>query len=395
MSELDVVDARIGDQDLTHLEVSRLLGHLVDAVEERLRVDTASVLVLDRAGTHLVARVGRGLERTVEPGVRIPVWRGFAGRIAATRAPVHLTDIGPDTVTSPVLWEQHIRSMLGVPLLAEGRLLGVMHVGTFAERVFDEADVHELQLLAGRAASALLWQRNLIEASAARTLQESLLPTGLPDVPGLEFASRFVAAEDFGVGGDWFDSFSLPSGEVGVVIGDVAGSGLRAAIVMNRLRSALRAYAIESETPSEALARLARKFAHFEPGEMATILYLTVAADRSRISVASLGHLPPVLAVPGAEPELLDCRPRPPIGARVDAERVDVVRDLAPGTTIACYTDGLVERRRESLAEGLERLRQARTAGEPDDVCRRIMTRLVGAAPVHDDTALLVFRRTA
>jgi len=395
VSDATLDHARVGDQDLTDLEVARLLGHLLDAVEERLAIDTASLLVLDQAGTHLVARIGRGLERDIEPGVRVPIGRGLAGRIAATRAPVHLCDIGPDTVASPVLWEQQVRSMLGVPLLADGRLLGVMHVGTLAEHTFDEADVHELQLLAGRAAAALLWQQNLTEARAARTLQQSLLPTRVLDVPGLEFATRFVAAEDFGVGGDWFDSFLLPSGEVGVVIGDVAGSGLRAAIVMNRLRSALRAYAIESATPSEALARLARKFAHFEPGEMATILYLTIAVDRSHVTLASLGHLPPVIAVPGEEAVVLDCRPSPPLGARFEAPRVDVVLELAPGTTVACYTDGLVERRRESLDEGLERLRQAMTAGAPEDVCRRIMTRLVGASPVHDDTALLVLRRTA
>ena len=137
-----------------------------------------------------------------------------------------------------------------------------------------------------------------------RTLQEHLLPGRLPTIDGLDFAARFVAADEVGVGGDWFDVFRLPDGVVGVVIGDVAGVGLRAAIVMTRLRSALRAYAIESSTPSEALTRLGRKFAHFEHEEMATVLYMTISPDLSSFTWSSSGHLPPVMAAPGRDTTL-------------------------------------------------------------------------------------------
>ena len=178
------------------------------------------------------------------------------------------------------------------------------------------------------------------------------------------------------------------------MIGDVAGSGLRAAVVMGRLRSALRAYAIESDSPSQALNRLDRKFAHFEPNEMATILYLTVAPDLSRITISSTGHPPPILAAPGAPSMVVDCKPSAPIGAQVSTSRVDVEVALRPGDTVACYTDGLIERRREPLDEGLERLRRAVVAGPPEEVCRRVMRELIGSSGVEDDTALLVFRKT-
>ena len=210
---------------------------------------------------------------------------------------------------------------------------------------------------------------------------------------GLEFASRFVPAEDFGVGGDWFDAFELPDGRFGIAIGDVAGSGLRAAVVMGRMRSVLRAYAIETDHPSEALERLDRKFAHFEPDEMATVLYLTIDADLTAFTVASAGHPPPVLARAGGEVALVDCPPGPPIGAHVVSRRVDVHLPLEPGTTLGCYTDGLIERRFESVDEGLERLRRSFRAGPPEEVCRVVISELVGASAVADDTALLVVRR--
>jgi serine phosphatase RsbU (regulator of sigma subunit) len=378
---------------LAPLGTSELLEKLLERVQDMLDVDTVAVLLLDGAGSQLIARAARGLEEEVHQGVRVPVGRGFAGRIAATRAPAKLDHVGPDNVVNPILWRKGVRSMLGVPLIDGSRLLGVMHVGTLRRRRFGDEETDVLQLAANRIAIALSAQQTVAERSAARTLQESLLPTRLPEVDGLEFATRFVAAEDFGVGGDWFDAFRLPDGQIGIVIGDVAGSGLRAAVVMGRLRSALRAYAIESATPSEALDRLDRKFAHFEPDEMATVLYITVASELDHFTVSSTGHLPPVIAVPGQDATVLDCRPSPPIGAHVASRHIDVVCKLGPGTTVGCYTDGLIERRVEPIDRGLERLRAAFYAGDAEDVCRSVMGDLIGSSAVEDDTVLLVFRR--
>ena len=277
---LDPFDAGdpVADLEAANLHVSDLLQLLLERVEKLLEVDTAAILLLDRDGSQLVARSARGLEDEVRQGVRVQVGRGFAGRIAATKTPVILDDVGPNAVVNPILWRRGVRSMLGVPLIADGRLLGVMHVGTLHPRRFSGDDSAVLEREATRVAKVVSDHQVLAERLTARTLQDSLLPGRLPDIGGLEFAARFVAEEDLGVGGDWFDVFRLPDGHVGIVVGDVAGFGLRAAIVMGRLRSALRAYAIESSTPSEALRRLDRKFAHFEPDEMATVLYLMIAA---------------------------------------------------------------------------------------------------------------------
>jgi phosphoserine phosphatase RsbU/P len=386
--------ASITDPDLAHLQPSELLDEVLARVQDLLSVDTVAVLRLDHAGSQLIAYSARGLEEEeVRQGVRVPMGRGFAGRIAATRVPLALADVGPDTVVNPILSRRGVRSLLGVPLIASGALLGVMHVGTLQRREFSEDATTILQLAADRIATVLSVQQAADERLAARTLQQSLLPTRLPDVDGLEFATRFVAAEKFGVGGDWFDAFKLPDGQVGIVIGDVAGSGLRAAVVMGRLRSALRAYAIESSSPAQALERLDRKFAHFEPDEMATVLYMTVASDLASFTLSSRGHPPPVIAEHGHEARVLECRPSPPIGAHLAARHVDVVSELRPGTTVGCYTDGLIERRAESIDRGLERLRSAFQAGPVEVVCTSVMSELVGAGAVEDDTALFVFRR--
>src|SRR5262249_49659048 len=150
----------------------------------------------------------------------------------------------------------------------------------------------------------------------------------------------------------------------------------------------------ESSSPGEALERLHRKFDHFEPDEMATVLYLIVAPDLGHYTMASLGHLPPVVAVPGEDVSFVRHSPSPPIGARLPRPPHNVVCDLCPGMTIGCYTDGLIERRREPIDEGMERLRTAFFAGPPEEVCSQVMSDLIGMSAVQDDTALLVFRRT-
>jgi serine phosphatase RsbU (regulator of sigma subunit) len=383
----------LADPNLAQLGGTELLDELLARVTEALAVDAITVLFLDPGGSHLVARATRGLGDEVRQGFRIPIGRGFSGRVARAGVPVVLDDVSPETVANPALWRRGIKSMLGVPLVAGGHLVGVMHVGTLERRRFTDDEIGVLQLAADRIATTSYAEQTAAERSAARTLQQSLLPTRLPEVDGLEIATRFVAAEDFGVGGDWYDAFPLPDGRIGIVIGDVAGSGLGAAVVMGRLRSALRAYAIESASPGVALDRLVRKFAHFEPDAMATILYLVIDADLATFTLASTGHLPPVVAVPGRDPVVVDCCPSPPIGAPHSTPHRDVVYELVPGATVACYTDGLVERRDQPIDDQLERLRIALEAGPVEDVCSTVMAELVGPEPVQDDTALLVFRR--
>ena len=186
-------------------------------------------------------------------------------------------------------------------------MIGVLHVGSLTPRQFTSQEVELLQLAADRAAAAVQSISAQADRVAAEALQRSLVPSALPAVPGAEMAARYIPGSGV-VGGDWYDVFTLPSGELCVVMGDVAGSGLPAAVIMGRMRSALRAYALETRDPAEVLARLDRKMLHFEPNALATVLYAVIDPALDRMHVASAGHFPPALAVPGSPPSWLMSR---------------------------------------------------------------------------------------
>jgi putative methionine-R-sulfoxide reductase with GAF domain/anti-sigma regulatory factor (Ser/Thr protein kinase) len=377
---------------LERLDVDELLPFLLDRVLELLECDTAAVLLFEPDSQHLVARAARGLEEEVRQGVRIPIGTGFAGRIAAERRPVVLEAVDPTTVANPILWEKGIHSMLGVPLVTGGTLVGVLHVGSFTQRTFDDNAVMLLELVADKVAGSVLAGLAESEHRAARVLQRSLLPSVLPVHPHMEFASRYAPAERGGVGGDWFDAFELPSGDVWVMTGDVAGHGLQPAVVMGRLRSALRAYALLGMSPEDVIRGANRKLLQFEPGAMATVTCAVLAPPFDEIRMCSAGHLPPVLVDPGGPPRLLESKPVPPLGVVDELEPHSTRWPVVDGSVLVLYTDGLVERRGESLTEGLERLRTAVHVAAPGPLCGRLMDDLVGSYVPADDIALLALR---
>jgi hypothetical protein len=391
------VEARLRDiQSITDAALSQLddqdfLVELVERVKAVLRTDTAAVLLLDSSG-NLIATAAAGLEEEVRQGVRIPVGRGFAGRIAAERRPVVLDHVDHSTVLNPILMAKGIRALLGVPMVAGGNVIGVMHVGSLTPREFTADDVDLLQLAADRAATAVHSLSARADRIAAAALQQSLLPSALPAIRGVQMAARYVPGRGV-VGGDWYDVFTLPSGELCVVIGDVAGSGLPAAVIMGRMRSALRAYALQSADPAKVLDRLDRKMQYFEPGAMATVAYAVFDRSMDRAHIASAGHLPPVFVTPGQPAALADVVGDLMIGVDPGMRRRVTTVKVPPGALLCFYTDGLVERPETPLDEGLAKLCQAITAEPPESVCASVMAAMVGTESVRDDIALLVFRR--
>ena len=156
----------VTDAALAHLRLDELLGALLERTRQILEVDTCAILLLDEGTNELVARAALGIEEEVEQGVRIPVGGGFAGRIAAEKRPVVLDDVDHAHVLNPLLREKGIKSMLGVPLVVEGEVRGVLHVGSLAPRAFSDDEVELLQLVADRAALAIEHAR-LFEAERA------------------------------------------------------------------------------------------------------------------------------------------------------------------------------------------------------------------------------------
>jgi phosphoserine phosphatase RsbU/P len=382
----------ITEAALTRLDDHELLAELLERTRDILQADTAAVLLLDLRSGELIATAAAGLEEEVRQGVRIPVGRGFAGRIAAEHQPVILDQVDHTTVLNPILWSKGIRALMGVPLIGGGKVIGVMHVGSLTAREFTSTDVAFLQLAADRAAAAVQSLMMQEERVAAEALQRSLLPSAPPAAAGAQMAARYVPGEG-AVGGDWYDVFTLPAGQLCIVIGDVTGSGLPAAVIMGRMRSALRAYALETTDPAEVLARLDRKMQHFEPGALATVLYAVFNPGLDRVHICSAGHYPPVIASPEQPAELADVPPGLLIGAVPGVRRQVATIEIGPGTLMCFYTDGLIERRGQPIEDGLERLCQAVTPQPPGAACAEVMAALVGSEPAPDDIALLMFRR--
>jgi len=382
----------ITDAALSRLDDREMLAELVERTREALQADTAAVLLLDFASGHLVATAAAGLEEEVRQGVRIPVGRGFAGRIAAEHRPVILDHVDHTTVLNPILWAKGIRSMMGVPMVAGGKVIGVLHVGSLTPRQFTSHEVELLQLAGDRAAAAVQSMAARADRLAATALQRSLVPTALPVVAGAEMAARYIPGSG-GVGGDWYDVFTLPTGELCVVMGDVAGSGLPAAVIMGRMRSALRAYALETRDPAEVLSRLDRKIQHFEADAMATVLYAVIDPGLERMDLCLAGHFPPVIAYPGQPAELASVPVGLMIGIADPAPRPVTSLPIPPGALLCFFTDGLIERRGELIDDGLDRLCRAVTAQPPEEACATVMLELVGSGTARDDIALLIVRR--
>jgi len=384
----------ITDAALARLDDEELLAELLDRTREILGADTAAVLLLDFSSGQLIATAAAGLEEEVRQGVRIPVGRGFAGQIAAQHRPVILDRVDHTTVLNPILWAKGIQSLMGVPMVAGGKVIGVLHVGSLTPRKFTAGDLELLQLAADRAAAAVRSMTAQADRVAATALQRSLVPSALPPVAGAELAARYVPGTG-ALGGDWYDVFCLPSGELCVTVGDVAGSGLAAAVIMGRMRSALRAYALETTDPAEVLGKLDRKMQHFEPDALATVLYAVIEPGLDQMHVALAGHFPPVIARPGEAAVLAGVQPGSMIGMGLQARRPVSTLPVSPGALLCFYTDGLVERRGELIDDGLDRLCRAVTAEPPEAACAAVMGALVGNEPARDDIALLMVRRQA
>ncbi|MFD0904991.1 PP2C family protein-serine/threonine phosphatase [Actinomadura sediminis] len=177
-------------------------------------------------------------------------------------------------------------------------------------------------------------------------------------------------------------------------MGDVAGHGFGAAVIMGRLRSALRAYALETNDPTETLTKLNRKVLHFEPDVTATVLYAVCDPSLERVRLASAGHCPPVLASPGRPARPVDMKLGVLLGLGGGVVRETTTIDLPPGSVLCFYTDGLVERRGGTVPDGIDALCDAAYAGPPEAVSAAVMGSLIGRRLPEDDVALLVVRRS-
>lgn len=386
----------VTDAALANLTVDDLMDELLVRVRDALSADTAAILLLDPTKSVLIPRAAKGLEEELHGDIRIPLGRGFAGTIAATGEPLVIREVNESNVVNPVLRQKGVRSLLGVPLIVQGRTLGVLHVGTLRSRDFSEEDTMLLRLVGDRVSLAIhagLYER---ERAVARTLQRSLLPERLPATAGLRLAARYFPGSGGDVGGDWYDVFTLPDGSTAVAIGDVVGRGLTAASTMGKARNALRAYALE-HAPGDAVVRLNRMLLHLDPDQMVTLVYGVIDPVRSTFRFVNAGHLPPLVRGVDGTARLVELpSASPPLGVAISERYEEQEMPLPAGATLVLYTDGLIERRTESLDVGLERLRAAVSRELPTQgMSDRIVEELLEGEEPTDDVAILVARKVA
>jgi PAS domain S-box-containing protein len=243
---------------------------------------------------------------------------------------------------------------------------------------------------AARAEAEALYER---ERGIVETLQRSLLPARLPQRTGMSMAARYMPGGS-DVGGDWYDAIELDDGGVGLAMGDVVGHGIEAAAKMGELRNTLRAYALEGLSPGAVLKRLDHLVERLDNGVMATLVYFVIDADWTEVRYASAGHPPPIVLGPDGSTEFLWDGRSPLLGVHGYGEYNEGSASLAAGSTLAVYTDGLVEVRGEDLMDGLDRLREAIISGpaDPDALCDHVIESLLSGQPASDDVAFLAFR---
>jgi PAS domain S-box-containing protein len=359
------------DAALAQRSLDGILRDLVAQVRGVLDAGEATIYLSD-AGARLT--VGAST-----PGEH-PVGEDFASRVAGSREAVLAQD----------------DSLIGVPLIAEGAVTGVLVAGAQPPREFSGEDLTLLRLAAERVglaiAHARVYER---EHHIAETLQRSLLPGRLPYLPGLEVAARYLpAAAEAEVGGDWYDVIPIAGGAVGLVMGDVAGKGLAGASMVGRLRSALRAYALEGHDAGRVVERLNRLlWTEAEESQMATMLYVIVDPAASTVRWVNAGHPPPLVIAEG-EARFLQGDASVPLGVLPFPTYEEVVAPMDPGQSLLLYTDGLVERPGEHLDQGLEELaaRVREAPADPQAMLDHLLATLVPPAGAADDVALLILR---
>ncbi|HEY8480729.1 MAG TPA: SpoIIE family protein phosphatase [Spirillospora sp.] len=291
-------------------------------------------------------------------------------------------------------------SMLLLPITSQAGVLGFFAcTRNAAHRPFDAYDVEIGMEFANRASifieSARQYSR---ERATALTLQRSLLPTGLSAPSPVEVNHRYLPGSRLiEVGGDWYEAIALPGARVALVVGDVAGHGVKAAVTMGQLRTAIHTLAGLELPPAEALDRLdslMRSLGEREP-HFATCAYVVYDAVSGRCEVASAGHLPPLLVPPGAASEFLPVPPSPPLGVGGDGPIVSREFTVEDGTVLFLYTDGLVENRARDIDDGLDRLQATfgpGAAARPlDDLCQAALDGVYDDQH-RDDIAMLVAR---
>ncbi|WP_329521675.1 SpoIIE family protein phosphatase [Spirillospora sp. NBC_01491] len=393
------------------LTVSQVVQVITEVGRSAIGADYSAVALLDddKLRLSIVTPSQPGAERDARPDGRSPsaedikVSDQTVLSVAVRESRPFLAE-HPDSLRLQLgrdemgLFLQHTqeRAWVGLPLLAAGAPIGALRFSFTRPREITEEERVFLEALAGQCAlaveRALLFER---EHKTAEELQRSLLPSDLPQLPGMVLAARYnPATRHVQVGGDWYDVFRLPDDRLAVAVGDVMGKGVLAAAGMGRVRNALRALALNDPRPAAVLAGLDRLFSATETEEQfTTVAYVVIDPETGRGAFSNAGHPPPLLISPDSPARVSELEPGTPLGW--PSQRQQTSFSVETGNTVVFYSDGLVENRRRGVDAGLEELvavaadAPPEVVGDPERLVDFLVDRMLAGYEQVDDVTVL------
>ncbi len=369
----------------SELSLGKLLSSVMETTKAAFQADSVSLLLREEKTGDLVFHIALGdVGDEIKEIFRLKKGSGIAGYVAETKTPLNIADVYDHPRFSPDYDRKtnyRTRSMLCVPLRARGRILGVIQVlnKLTPPYTFSNEELEMLITIGSSAAVAIdtaqihrqIIRKETLERdlSLAREVQQSFLPATLPDIPGYDFSALNRPALE--IGGDFYNFFILPDNRVGIVLGDVSGKGIAAALFMARLTSDIQHSAMHGHTPSQVLEtvndQLCQRAKH---GMFVTLVYMLLEPDTGHIALANAGHLFPLRTDEGSASTLgSDNSKGPPLGilSGLTFEQEEFM--LAPGQSITLYTDGITEAKNSrgdlfGMDRLLEILRSGMTASD-------------------------------
>ncbi len=393
------------------LNLDQILENVMTISKQVMNADASSLMLIDERTRELVYQVALGeVGVKLKQEFRLKMGQGIAGTVAEEGKALLIGDVyahpkffrGHDEATG-----YRTKSMIAVPLKVGERITGVAQViNRLDGDPFDADDLELFAALCGMAAIAIenaKMHRSLMEKQRlvkdmefARTVQESFLPQHAPEVRNYKFSAHYTPAQE--VGGDFYDFIRLDRGRTGIVIGDVSGKGVPAALYMAKLGSDLRTLAFTEGDPAAALTKLNVLLAErSRRGMFATLLYIELDGETGRLIMANAGHLPPLLKKADGSVGKLPTAGSAPLGILPTLSFTRQLASLEPGDTVVLYTDGIIEamNARDELY-GYERFEAliAVSPADPEAMKAAIVedvNRFTGLSPQHDDMTLVCF----
>lgn len=397
--------ARVLSSSFDPNEVLRLV---LGEIHKVVACDTASIMLLEGEQLRMVA--ARGRPGGAEPrGITLPLEGSAAGEVVRRGEPILRNPSRTSSEWMQIPTSADISAWLGAPLIARGRVVGVLNIDVRGNPLisFSERDVEVARTFANHAAVAIenarLYQESVTrveqELEIARRIQANLFPRQLPSLPGLALAARCLPARE--TGGDFYDLVELAGGRVGVIVGDVSGKSLPAAMLMAVARSTARSEARNHETPWVVLTETNRWLVDDVPhNSFVALSYAVIDADQRRLTLSNGGQLTPLLRHGDGSTRFLDPPQNAlPLGLSAENTYCQTEVELQPGDTLIFYTDGIIEAHDQRRAlfgfDRFERLIQRWGHLPPVDLLNRILADVHAFSegmPTHDDMTLVVVR---